>query len=352
MIAGSAVKAEIIGKILHIIGTNGDDVITIQETDSAVIVYSLNREISSFQKNKISEVVVWGLNGNDTIKNMHNGVYNSITFTAHGGNGNDIIWGGSGKNVLDGGNGDNMIIGGIGANVFHNTDHGSSVFFWRGNNDSWAIGSKPDYNDAQLVFYDRDRSGKTSGTVRRKTHDYVTWKDEDLTIIIDAINYIYGFTGSYRYAHNPKSKARNGSNYFVLFDYPEYVFFARNYGATSTIQLKRNTYTKSTIIHELGHNWQGTVRGDYDKVPHYKPLQELWDEFKNISWNTVNEKKADASPLDFANSYGMTTWGEDWCTTLEAVFKLAEPSSNYGKSSKWNHKTDVVKRFLDRLKEM
>jgi len=346
---GSAVKVEITGRILYITGTNGDDNIEIQETDSGIVVHSLNGEIYSFPKNQISEVVVWGLDGNDTIKNMHNGVYNSITFTAYGGNGNDCIWGGSGKNILHGGNGDNMIIGGTGANVFHNTGHGSSVFFWRGNADSWALGSRADYNDAQLVFYNKDRTGKTSGKVMNKSYGYVTWTDEDLSVVIDAITYIYGFTGSYRYAHNPKSGVRDGSNYFVLFDYPEYVFFARNNGATSTIQLKRGTYTKSTIIHELAHNWQGTAKGKYDKVSHYKSLQDLWNEFRNISWTAINEKKPDASTEDFASDYGMTNWGEDWCTTFETVFKLAEPSSRYGKSPKWNQKTDVVKRFLDRL---
>jgi len=350
--AGSAVKAEITGKKLQITGTNGNDYIEIRETNSSIIVYSLSKEVFSFRKNQISEVIVWGLGGNDTIKNMYNGVYNSIAFTAYGGNGNDCIWGGSGKNTLDGENGDNMIIGGTGANVFRNTGSGSSAFFWRGTADSWALGSKIDYNDAQLVFYNKDRAGKSSGSVMKKSYSYVTWTDEDLTIIIDAITHIYGFTGSYRYAHNPKSKVRNGSNYFVLFDYPEYVFFARNNGTTSTIQLKRGTYTKSTIIHELGHNWQGTAKGEYDKVSHYKSLQDTWQEFRNISWLTINEKKNDAASEDFAGSYGMTNWGEDWCTTLEAVFKLAEPSSRYGKSSKWNQKTAVVKRFLDRLARM
>ena len=352
MSAGSAVKAEIINRILHVTGTNRDDHIEIQETNSRIIVHSLNKEVSSFPKNQISEVIVWGLGGNDTIKNMHNGIYNSITFTAHGGSGNNYIWGGSGKNTLDGGNGDNMIIGGTGTNVFHNTGHGSSAFFWRGNTDSWALGSRADYNDAQLVFYNKDRAGRTSGSVMNKTYSYVSWTDEDLSIIIDAITHIYKFTGSYRYAHNPRSGVLNGSNYFVLFDYPEYVFFARNSGSTSTIQLKRGTYTKSTIIHELGHNWQGTARGEYNKVPHYKSLRYLWQEFNNISWTAINEKRPDASSEDFANSYGMTNWGEDWCTTLETVFRLTEPSSNYGKSSKWNQKTDVVKRFMESLAEM
>ena len=352
MSAGTEVKAEIIRKILHITGTNGDDYIEIQETNSGIVVHSLNKQIFSFQKNQISEIVVWGLGGNDTIKDMYNGIYNSITFSAYGGDGNDFLWGGLGKNTLDGGNGDNMIIGGAGVNVFHNTDHGSSVFFWRGTADSWAPGSRVDYNDAQLVFYNKDRAGRTSGNVMGKSHDYVTWKDEDLSIIIDAVTHIYKFTGSYRYAHNPRARVRNGSNYFVLFDYPEYVFFARNNGPISTIQLKRDTYTRSTIIHELGHNWQGNARGEYDKVHHYKPLQDFWNEFKTISWTTITEKTHDASSEDFANSYGMTNWSEDWCTTLEAVFRLAEPSSSYGKSSKWNQKTDVVRRFLERLAEM
>jgi len=350
--AGTAVKAEITGKILHITGTNGDDYIEIQETSSNIIVHSLHKEAFTFRKNQISEIIVWGLDGNDTIKNMYNGVFSSIAFSAHGGNGNDCLWGGSGKNTLDGGHGDNMIIGGPGANVFHNEGHNSSAFFWRGNADSWAAGSKAGYNDAHLIFYNKDRTGKTSGNVMNKSYSYATWKNEDLSTIIEAITYIYNFTGSYRYAHNPRSGVRNGSNYFVLFDYPEYVFFARNNGPISTIQLKRGTYTKSTIIHELGHNWQGTARGEYDKVLHFKSLQDLWQEFRNISWTAITEKKPDASSEDFANSYGMTNWGEDWCTTLEAVFKLATPSSSYGKSSKWNHKTDVAKRFLERLAEM
>ena len=350
--AGSIVKAEIKGKILYITGTNGDDNISIQETNSGIIVHSLNKEIFSFPKNQISEIIVWGLGGNDTIKNMHNGVNNSITLTAYGGDGNDYLWGGSGKNTLDGGNGDNMIIGGIGTNVFHGTSSGSSAFFWRGAADSWAPGSKANYNDAHLIFYNKDRAGKTSGNVMGKSHNYVTWTDEDILIFIDAITYIYNFTGSYRYAHNPRSRVRNGSNYFVLFDYPEYIFFARNNGATSTIQLKRGTFSKNTIIHELGHNWQGTARGEYNKVSHFKSLQDLWNEFKNVSWTTITEKKTDAVSADFANNYGMTNWGEDWCTTLEAVFKLSDPSSDYGKSSNWNQKTNIVKRFLERLAEM
>jgi len=353
-----AVTAELNERVLAINGTNKSDWIEIQETASEVIVRSFSADRSAelrlwtFTKSEISEIVIRGFEGDDTFKNWYNGVYCSIDFTVHGGAGNDYIMGGSGKNVLNGGDGNSMIIGGRGTNVFYNTGIGSSIFIWRGTNDSWAPGNINGDDDAHWRFYEHDRTGSTTSLSGTTTVQFKPWTEQEIFEVLNIITLIYNHTGSYRYTHNPnRSNGVQYGDYYVTIANTA-PFGARRNGVTHTIELRTTQLRSSTIVHELAHGWQGNFTGEFVKINYYASLSPLWHEFRNICWNAQSEAKPDAVAADFCSAYGMTNWGEDWCTTFEVAFGLSTPSNNYGTSDKWKQKVNIAKRFIEQLSNL
>ncbi|MBX9645799.1 MAG: calcium-binding protein [Xanthobacteraceae bacterium] len=96
--------------------TNGDDVITISESNGVITVSGLGEDviIKGFEGAN-DRIVINGLGGDDVI--TASGLPAGIQITANGGDGDDILIGGLGNDTLLGGNGDDVLLGGGGQDV-------------------------------------------------------------------------------------------------------------------------------------------------------------------------------------------------------------------------------------------
>ncbi len=112
------------GSTLTVTGTSADDVITVTEEASLVIV--VNGQQFLFNPASVKAIIVNSLAGNDTI--TVNSLLLGTAFTGNGGNDNDTLFvsasvntpttldGGGGNDTLTGGSGRDTLIGGIGTN--------------------------------------------------------------------------------------------------------------------------------------------------------------------------------------------------------------------------------------------
>lgn len=332
--ASTGVVAEVENGILTVTGTEQADNIEVKQTTTEVIVSAFaangNTKLASwnFSRDQVSEIVFFGFGGNDTFLNG-----SSVNCTVYGGDGNDRLVGGTGKNILDGGNGDNMVIGGTGVNIFHNTGTGSSAFVWRGSNDSWGAGSKNGYDDAQMVFSTKGRSGTAKDSYAGVTYAFRTWQEKEIFQIIDIVGEFYAAVGTYAFVRDPS--AANGAIYFTVTDAS--VDFSGTNVRGDYICFPRFAFDYTPpVIHEIAHNWDGNIA----------EISDLWAEFRVISWNSSSKMKSGAVLEDFAWSYGMTDWYEDWATAVEDVFYGETPPNA---TAKWRHKVEIVQRFFQRL---
>ncbi len=98
-------------------GTNGDDVITLQVVNGAVVVNGLAAQIviENFEAAN-DRVVIRSLAGDDVVE--ASGLpATAIQLTADGGDGDDVLIGGDGNDTLIGGAGDDVLIGGLGIDI-------------------------------------------------------------------------------------------------------------------------------------------------------------------------------------------------------------------------------------------
>jgi len=102
--------------------TNGDDVISVTNNNGVVTVLGLHTEVTIANFEATDRIVINGLDGDDVIE--ASGLGTAMSFTANGGNGDDILIGSAGNDVLRGDAGDDVLIGGGGIDVL---DGGSGV---------------------------------------------------------------------------------------------------------------------------------------------------------------------------------------------------------------------------------
>lgn len=118
----SAGHATVKAGVLVVVGTNGDDTISIgrNATDNTKLDVNINGTVSSFSllnadsTPAITGILASGLAGNDkiTIDQTNGGI--AIPATLLGGNGMDTLTGAAGNDLLDGGNDDDVLVGGDG----------------------------------------------------------------------------------------------------------------------------------------------------------------------------------------------------------------------------------------------
>jgi Ca2+-binding RTX toxin-like protein len=96
--------------------TNGDDVISVSHNNGVVTVSGLAAQVTivGFEAAN-DQIVINGLAGNDVI--TASGLGTAMGFTAHGGDGNDILIGSDGDDTLSGEAGDDVLLGGPGLDV-------------------------------------------------------------------------------------------------------------------------------------------------------------------------------------------------------------------------------------------
>lgn len=97
---------------LNVHGTIADD--AVQVTGGTTLNVTFNAGAYTFTPSEITQIRVWGQNGNDTISADSSF---TLPFVVFGGDGNDTITGGGGSNSLYGNAGDDTITGGSGPNM-------------------------------------------------------------------------------------------------------------------------------------------------------------------------------------------------------------------------------------------
>jgi len=118
--------------VLKVIGTAGDDAITVTADSSTRLSVNDGTASKRFILGKVKSILIQSGDGADTI-NIGNGIKQQITIRA--GEGDDEIHGGSGREVIDGQGGADKIFGG----------GGSDQVFGRDGNDTIDGGSGNDY---------------------------------------------------------------------------------------------------------------------------------------------------------------------------------------------------------------
>jgi Ca2+-binding RTX toxin-like protein len=109
-------------------GTPSDDTIGIAPNGGAVTTFALVSNSSLQNTSEVENLVVNGLDGNDTIT-ASNGLASLTNLTLNGGNGDDTLIGGDGNDTLIGGSGNDAVIGGRGSDTVL-LGSGADVFTW------------------------------------------------------------------------------------------------------------------------------------------------------------------------------------------------------------------------------
>src|SRR5437773_208451 len=101
-------SAAIVGGVLKITGSGGDDQIVLRKTTTSIIL-TINGHSQSFASRKVRSIRVDGGRGNDSINDAVN-----VPATLLGSGGNDKITGGAADDSINGGAGKDTLNGGKG----------------------------------------------------------------------------------------------------------------------------------------------------------------------------------------------------------------------------------------------
>lgn len=95
-------------------GTNGDDVITVSNSNGSIVISGLGADIVISNAEAIDRIIINGLDGDDVIEASG---LSGMLLTANAGNGNDVLIGSLGSDVLRGDAGDDVLIGNGGLDI-------------------------------------------------------------------------------------------------------------------------------------------------------------------------------------------------------------------------------------------
>ena len=380
--------------VLEIRGTNSDDWIKIQETNTQVIVrafgiaeegannaifvdrsWSLpaNSESArlplyysewiaevgqwSFDKNGISQITFWGFGGNDTFIGAYEGVSTTIAMRLDGvggdnwlvgGAGNDWIYSGlTGNSHLDpGAAGDSMVIGGRGANVFYNGEEYSNCFIWMGEPhyptnstagrySRWADGSsdmRSTYKTVNDGFLRIIDNGQMYSMRQGMMLRGRVWTEAEVMHIADLALQMYQFLGSHAFLQKAYITGHPGDTGLgvILGDRPEPGHNILAVADSSAVGFV-GVPTLGVFVHEIAHVWSFRTPPAFQKV--------------GFSYNAL--VRSSSSAADYTTAYGRTHAEEDWATTVEWV--VAGRNGNWahtGSSAIWHQKVALVHQFF------
>lgn len=149
--------------VLPIVGTDGDDSITVSHTSSTVTV-KINDTVSNYSTSEVTSVACYSGDGNDTVI-IGNG---NTTSYVYGGYGNDTIYGGDGNDSLLGGANKDRIYGGNGNDALRGNGGNDALFgqsgidrLYGGTGNDWLDGGSS--NDRLQGDSDQDTLWGQSG---------------------------------------------------------------------------------------------------------------------------------------------------------------------------------------------
>ncbi|MFL6106045.1 MAG: calcium-binding protein [Marmoricola sp.] len=126
--AGSQPSARVVDHTLRIIGTAGEDRITVAfsaDGASAAVAFADGSPATGFNRSDFANVAVFLRSGDDQFHAVSGGA-GDPRIGVYGGSGDDVIVGGSGDDVLAGADGNDELRGGPGADVLYG-DRGEDV---------------------------------------------------------------------------------------------------------------------------------------------------------------------------------------------------------------------------------
>ncbi|MFI5379775.1 MAG: calcium-binding protein [Tepidisphaerales bacterium] len=184
--------ATMVGTVLHIDGTAGDDVITLSETKAkpatataaatpATYNVKIGTDSTTFPKSLVSKIIIHGNAGNDKITvaaldphpwilSIYGDDGNDTIVSADardgivGGAGDDFITGTGGHDTIQGGAGNDVIMGGGGNNRIYGQDGNDTLFAGPGNNTlSGGAGDDVIAGDSQFLAFAGQKAPKDAG---------------------------------------------------------------------------------------------------------------------------------------------------------------------------------------------
>jgi Ca2+-binding RTX toxin-like protein len=100
---------------ITIAATNSDDVVSVVNDNGVVTISGLAATVTITGFEATDRLVINGLAGDDVV--IAEGLGTAMSFTADGGEGDDVLIGSDGPDILRGGPGDDVLIGGLGLDV-------------------------------------------------------------------------------------------------------------------------------------------------------------------------------------------------------------------------------------------
>ena len=97
--------------------TSGDDVVLVTGANGTISILGLSAEIDIFNFEANDRIIINGLGGDDVIEGS--ALLGGLSFTANGGDGDDVLIGGDGADSLNDGAGDDVLIGGLGLDILN-----------------------------------------------------------------------------------------------------------------------------------------------------------------------------------------------------------------------------------------
>ncbi len=256
---------------------------------------------------------------------------NSLANTLLGNGGNDRLYGRGGADTLEGGSADDALFGGAGSDMLRGGSGEDRLLVQSGD-------STPDFNntyDAKINFVNGNS----------------TWTDKEIEVVDEAFAKMYNHVGNQLLATDPVT----GAMTFKKVNVTE--FSGRNSlkNGVRTIEIDEwnesntaeNTSRISTVIHEMGHNWDNELT-DLGVFNQFMKISG-WTQKKPTSGSYTKSKDGEwwyKSSASFARDYGRTNPREDWSTTWQAYF-----DAGYSSSSPIAAKLKIVDGVLDWIQQ-
>ena len=251
---------------------------------------------------------------------------NELDNTLAGNSGNDFILGKAGNDRLLGGAGNDWLLGESGNDGLYGGSEAEADFLIGGADEDRLLTMQNDRlmdlskNDAEIRFKN-DSSRWTAREVEQVDMAFEQMQDAAGSVSILKDRWTQDPLQFVKVKPNGEWSGRNSSSWWLwnknrkiqIADWNEF-------------DSRENAKAKSTVIHEIAHNWDDN-RGE--KNPYWN------------AWEQLHERSLTLN--DFARSYGMTNAQEDWATMWVSHFNS---TSNHG-SDLYQSKRDLVERFFD-----